>query len=536
MTTTTAKPAITGTPLRRSALAAAVLLLTAVPAHADWRVAPTLRVSEIWTDNVNLSEDALAYSDLITQVSPGLVISNRTRRLTVNATAELHSFAYLHDSDKRDRDGQLADGGNGGVASVQRSYRGNLRGELAEGLLFVDASAARGQQNISPFGPRATGNDQYSRNNRTDIDTWSISPYLVHRFGSTADGQLRFTRDSVGGGDNIGFRRTGGNTLLATLTSGTAFRTIGWGATYSKQDLNGGRYGDSSNEKLVTNLRYILTQRISLLANAGYDRYEYEGLGGGDQGANWSLGFLWTPTARSTLQATAGRHFYGNTGSLMAMHRSRSTSWNLSYTDDITTSRQQFLLPSTIDTAGLLDGMFATAYPDPVVRAQVVQAYMQQNGLPPSLSDSINYLSNRFMRQKRLVASMVYRKGRSSAVLSGHLSDRNAISDQQSDSPLLGSQQGRYSDNVRQHGVEANYTYRLNTRANLTARYSLNESEARDRDYRSYQRVFQVGLSRRFGDTTGSLDLRRRSGDLGNRASTGTFTENAISATVFKTF
>lgn len=536
MTITTAKQAIAGAGPRRTALAAAVLLLAAFPAHADWRVTPTVRVSEIWTDNVNLSEEELAYSDLITQISPGLIISNRTRRLTVNATAELHSFTYLHDSDKRDRDGRFTDGSNSGVASVQRSYRGNLRGELAQDLLFIDASAARGQQNISPFGPRASSNDQYSRNNRTDIDTWSISPYLVKRFGSTAAGQLRFTRDSVGGGDNIGFRRTGGNTLLATLTSGPAFRTIGWGANYSKQELNGGSYGDSTNEKLATNLRYMLTGRISLLANAGYDRYEYEGLGGGDEGANWSLGFLWTPSARTTLQATAGRHFYGNTGSLMAIHRSRATSWNLTYSDDITTSRQQFLLPSTIDTAGLLDGMFATTYPDPVERAQVVQAYMQQNALPPSLSDSVNYLSNRFMRQKRLLASVVYRKGRSSAVLSGHISDRNAVSDQQSDSPLLGSQQGRFTDNVRQHGIEANYTYRLNTRSNLTARYNLNESEARDRDYRSYQRVLQVGLSRRFGDTTASLDLRRRSGDLGNRASTGTFTENAISATLFKTF
>ncbi|WP_236422675.1 hypothetical protein, partial [Escherichia coli] len=94
-------------------------------------------------------------------------------------------------------------------------------------------------------------------------------------------------------------------------------------------------------------------------------------------------------------------------------------------------------------------------------------------------------------RQKRLQASMVYRKGRSSAVLSAHASDRSAISDQQSDSPLLGSQQGRYSDNVRQRGFEANYTYRLNSRSNLTARYDIDESESRDRGYKSTQRVFQ---------------------------------------------
>lgn len=518
-------------------LAAVSLLAAAFPAHADFRISPTLRLSETWTDNVNLTEDEFAHSELITQVAPGLTITNRSRRLVVDATAQLSAFEYLHDSDKRTRRGFALDDEDAGpgVSKIQRSYRASLRGELARDLFFLDANATRGQQSISAFGPRITG-DSYSTNNRADIETWSISPYLVRRFGSVASGQVRFTRDAVGGASYAGFNRTSGDTLQASLASGPAFRSVVWGLGYTDQDLEGARYGNSSTQNVNGNLRYILSRTWSVLANAGYDRYEYEGLGGGDQGANWSLGFAWTPSPRTTLQATAGRHFFGNTGSLLAVHRSRHTSWNLSYSDAITTSRQQFLLPSTIDTAGLLDGMFATAYPDPVVRAQVVQAYMQQNGLPPSLSDSINYLSNRFMRQKRLVASMVYRKGRSSAVLSGHLSDRNAISDQQSDSPLLGSQQGRYSDNVRQHGVEANYTYRLNTRANLTARYSLNESEARDRDYRSYQRVLQVGLSRRFGDMTGSLDLRRRSGDLGNRASTGTFTENAISATVFKTF
>ncbi len=522
-------------PFARAPLAAAALLLLAAsPAQADWRATPTLTLSEIWTDNVNLTEDALAHSDLITQVSPGLRVSNRTRRLTVDASAQLHAFAYLHDSDKRGLNGEFGTD-NPGVNSVQRSYRGNLRGELAQDLFFIDATAARGQQNISAFGPRVT-NDAYSRNNRTDIESWSISPFLVHRFGSIASGQLRYTRDSVGGGEQIGFRRTGGDTIQATLASGPAFRTIGWGFNYTDQDLNGGRYGDSSRQNLMANLSYMISGRLSLLGNAGYDRYEYEGLGGGEQGANWSLGFRWTPSARTMLQATAGRHFYGNTGSLLATHRTRKTSWNLNYSDAITTSRQQFLLPATFDTAGLLDSMFATAYPDPVERARVVEAYMAQNNLPPSLSDSINYLSNRFMRQKLLRASMVYRSGRSSAMLSAHVSDRNAISDQQSDSPLLGSQQGRYSDNVRQKGFEANYTYRLNSRSNLTVAYDVDDSESRTSDYRNYQRIFRVGLTRSFGDARASIDLRRRSGDLGNRISAGEFTENALTATLHMAF
>lgn len=525
---------------RLAPLAAAAMLLAACPAQAEWRVTPILLVSEIWTDNVNLTEDQFAHSDLITQVSPGITVANRSRRLTVDATAQLHGFAYLHDSDKRN----LADPGVIGAAdstsNTQRSYSGNLKGELLSNLFFVEATASRGQQSLSAFGPR-TGNDLYSNRNRTDIDTWSISPYLTHRFGSFASGVLRYTRDSVDGGDAFGYNNTGGDTIQANLTSGASFRTVGWGLTYVKQKLGGAQYGDSTNENLAANLRYTLNSRWSLLANAGYDRYQYEGMGGGDQGANWSLGFAWSPSLRTNVQATLGRHFYGTTGTLSALHRSRHTTWNISYDDIVTTSRQQFLLPSTLDTANLLNSMFATAYPDPIERQRVVAAYIQANSLPPALNDSVNYLSNRFIRQKSLRASMGYGKGISSAVVSVYVNDRNALSSQQSDSPLLGIGQSDLNDNVRQHGIDANYTYRLSSRSNITAGYDFNKSNSRSGGYEDHQRTLRLGVSRRFGDLVATADLRRRSGSIGRwtndgATSNGTYTEHAMVASLSMQF
>jgi uncharacterized protein (PEP-CTERM system associated) len=528
---------------RLAPLAAAAMLLAAFPAQAQWSVTPTLLVSEIWTDNVNLTDDATAYSDLITQVSPGITVRNRSRRLTVDATAQVHGFAYLHDSDKRNLSDPGVIGQNLDTQDTQSTYRGSLQGELARDLLFIEASASRGQQNISAFGPR-TGNDLYSNRNRTEIDSWSISPYLTHRFGSAASGVLRYTRDSVGGGEALGYNGTGGDTIMATLTSGTGFRTVGWGVNYIKQDLGGGEYGNSSNESLTTNLRYIINQRLSLLANAGYDRYEYEGLGDGDQGANWSLGFAWSPSLRTNVQATLGRHFYGTTGTLSALHRSRYTTWNISYDDVVTTSREQFMLPSTFDTAGLLDSMFATAYPDPAERRRIVTAYIQSNGLPSSLTDSINYLSNRFLRQKSLRASFAYRRGKSNAVMSLYVNKRNALSDQQSDSALLGSQQGSLNDNVRQVGFNASYTYRLTSRSNLTASYDSNRSDSLSNGFDDNQRNFRLGVSRQFGDLLGAIDLRRRTGNLGRWNTDGivgagvgsTYTEHAMVASVSMQF
>lgn len=544
MTITTAKqPALRGVhaapvrraPLRLAPLAAAALLLAAAPAHADWRLTPTLMISETWTDNIDLTPEAQAHSDLVTQVSPGISVVNRSRRLKVEASAQFHQFAYLHNSSQDRALGGSAYGE--GVSDNQHSYMGNLTAELAEDLFFVDAYASRGQHSISAFGPRTDGSDLFRNRNRTNIQSWRISPYLTHAFGNVATGLLRYTRDSVDGDDVIGFRQTGGDTVSANLSSGTAFRTVGWSMNYYKQELEGDRYGDSSSESASATLRYIISHRLSLTANVGYDRNEFEGLGGGDAGASWSAGFIWTPSLRTSLQASAGRHYYGNTATLLGSHRSRHTTWNISYGDTITTSRQQFLLPSTVDTAGLLDRMFATSYPDPLERARVVAAYIQSTGLPPSLADSVNYLSNRFMRDKRLNASVAYRKGRSTALLSVHASRRNALSDQQSDSALLGSQAGSLNDRVRQHGVDATYTYKLNPRANLVAGFDLDRSRSLTSDLQNYQRIVRLGISRRYGERMlGSIDVRRRSGDFGFGSTRSAYNERSLSASLSMTF
>lgn len=514
MTITTAKrPAALP---RLAPLAAA--LLVALPAHADWRVTPTVAVTETWTDNVNLQSEALAESELVTQITPGVSVVRTGRRLNLAASAQWHQFAYLHDNGRNTRDSQ-------------RSYSGTLKSILADDLLYLDASANRGQRSLSAFGPQLS-NDLYALGNRSEISTWSISPYLLHRFGSTATMQVRYTVDSVDSGRTAGFDKTDGNSLSANLVSGASFSTIGWGLAYQRQDLDSTRQGDSSTETLSGNLRYRLTPRLALTATAGYDRYDFGSFGGTNAGRNWSVGFDWNPSLRTSLQASIGRHYYGQTGALAASHRSRYTVWAINYSDSITTSRQQFLLPSTIDTAALLDRLFSAAYPDPVERQRIVQIYMQATGLPPSLADNVNYLTNRYLRQKLLQASGAYRRGRSSVVLGLYASDRNALSDQRSDSELLGGQLATLNTNVRQRGASLNYSYLINSRSTMNASWGLSRSHSIITGIEDRQRTLRVGATRRYGQRLlGTVEVRRRSGDV-SIGGNGTYREHAVAASL----
>ena len=522
-TTTVERTGRQATTLRLAPLAAALAALLVSPAsRADWRFTPTLNVVETWTDNVDLQSNANKRSDLVSEISPGFTLALDSRRLKVAASGSYRQFLYLKESSERNRSDNFA------------QYGADLTGVLAENLLFIDAGASSSRQSTSAFGPRAE-TQPYSDLNSTEVKTWRISPYLVHQFGRSARAMARYTRDSVESDRRSRFGDSLADTLNLSLDSIPGVGKLGWGLNATRQDLEQEFAGESSTENVSGRLRWQLDYAWALTASAGYDRYDYQALGGRTAGRNWSTGFAWTPSQRTSIEASIGRHFYGTTGSLAATVRSRRTVWNLNYSDAITNSRQQFTLPSTVDTAALLDQMFQATIPDPVQRAQAVQAYLQSTGLPPSLADSVNYLSNRFMRQKQLQGSAAFRGMRSSAVLSAYANERLALSSQEADSALLGGQLASLNNNVRQRGASASFNYRLSPRTSLVADASYGYTESLTTGVENRQRQLRVGLNRKLGRyLQGTVDLRQRVGDI-DSTSPRHYTEHAIAATLSMT-
>jgi uncharacterized protein (PEP-CTERM system associated) len=341
---------------------------------------------------------------------------------------------------------------------------------------------------------------------------------------------MRLTRDSVQtDGDNAttAFNDSKGSTALFSLagptTSGDAF---GWGLQYTRQNLQTERFGNSTSVNAAANLRY------------GHDSYEYDSVNNRTAGPSYLAGFAWTPTSRTSIDARFGHSYLGRTGSLMAVQRNRHLVSRVTYTDQVTTSRAQFLLPAAIDTAAMLDRMFSSTIPDPIERAQAVQAYMAATGLPPSLANNINYLSNRYMRDRRLQAAFIYNMPYSSMTLALYRSQRNGLSLQQSDSELLGSQLSSLNDNVRQKGLDASFNYRLSTRTSLNAGASAYRSTSIDTGIVTPGHHLRLGLTRQFDrKMRGILEVRHTSGTGGVLGSTvasgpGSYIENAITATL----
>ncbi|MDB5747566.1 MAG: hypothetical protein JWP72_2414 [Massilia sp.] len=512
MTTTTAKQIIGKLP---RLLPLATALLVVLPAQAQWRVTPSLSITEILTDNANRgSSDRNAR--LITEVRPGIAAYGQNEYVQLNASANASLFGYIG-------------GGRGSSRRNRVQYGATGRLKVIDEFMYVDASARSSTQAISAFG--LLGQEaRYNNENLTDVSTWNVAPNITQRLGNFANVRLRYTLNGVKA-DQSRFGSSTAHGPSFNLASGRSWQDLGWNLSYSRQDVDYEQFPDTASENALLSLNYHLSRTLRLTASTGYDSYDYNSLGGRTAGRSWSAGFAWRPSSRTSLDMSAGRHYLGKTGSLSASHRSRHSVTNLTYSDGVTTTRSQFTLPTALDTAGLLDSLFATTIPDPFARREAIDAYLRVTGLSPTLMEEVNYLTNRYFRQKVARASTVYNWSTHSTILSAYASERIALSVGEVDSGLLGSQPFALNDNVRQVGLNAAHSYRLNTKTSATASLTATRSRSLDTNIVQNQQTLSMGMTQLFSrKVQGIVELRHSRGERGVNGAR--YYANSISATL----
>jgi uncharacterized protein (PEP-CTERM system associated) len=501
--------------------ATAMLLLSFHSGAADWTITPNLGLKETYTDNVRLTQNN-QISDFVTQINPGISLTGLGPHIHVDAHYVMNNVLYADQSDRNATNHQL---------------HATANAELLDDFFFVDAKGSISQQSISSFGPQTTDNTNIT-NNRTNVETYSVSPYLLNHYKNFAKSEIRYTHDSVsttGTGSTVstGLSDSQSDKIQMKLKSGTDFRILGWGLNYSKEriDFDTGQTVDL--ESYGGDLSYLVTPHLKLITTGGYETNNYLSISGKSTGGPyWTGGFEWNPSQRTSIAASVGKRFFGNTSSVKASHRSHRTAWNLSYNEDITTTRSQFLLPSTIDTADFLDRLWTSIIPDPVVRQQIVDGFIRDNGLPSSLADSVNLLTNRFFLQKSLRASVSITGTRSTGVLSVFEIKRTAQTSQSADSALLGTSDLALLDNTKQVGINALWNHKITSlvSANINAAYTRTTSPETGRE--DNYKTLRIGLTKEFQPkVNGTIEVRRNELDT-NQSGDLSYKENSILASV----
>jgi uncharacterized protein (PEP-CTERM system associated) len=496
-----------------SAFSIAAILFPSTGDAAEWRIVPTLDLRETYSDNIRLAPKGAESSDFVTVISPGISITNDGPRLKLRA-----NYAYQYIGYKSDSTG----------SSSYHKLDATAKADLIKELFSVDGMAGISQQNISLLGPHAASNVEVDPN-RVSVRTAMLSPYLHHNFGGIVSGEARYTRTQVSTSGNAPLSSSIDDARLS-LSSGPAFRTLGWGLHYDKQRTQQSQSNNVDSTTAGADLRLRITPQFSLTSTIGYDKFDY--VAGANaatpSGKYYTGGFVWTPTDRTSLSASIGKRYYGTTYSLNTTTRSRHTVWHVGYDESVTTTPQQFSLTSTDSTSNLLNQMFLSEIPDPVLRQQAVDRFILSTGLPTSLSRTLNYVSNQFFVQKALQASLAI-NGLKNTVL---LTATNTVRRPQSVDPatvVLVPGGVVTTGNTRQLGASALWSFKVSGRSNATlgADYSRIKEETvngeqRLKSYRAtFSHQFQPKLS-------GVLEVRRteQASDLGINA----YRENAVSA------
>ena len=230
-------------------------------AAATWTFTPSVQGGEIYTDNVTLAPSSLKQSDWITQVIPAISVNAVGPKLRFNLNYAPEILYYARDIQDQSDIFQ-----NGGAT---------LNAELADKLLFFDAGANVGQQNISLAGP-ITNSNVYATGNRATVKTFYLSPYFLRDFGSEVRAELRY-RFSATDSDQVGNTQDSNTNAAALhLTSGPAFNVLTWGLNYdfSRTDYKDQFNPDLDSQTILGTARYGVTPSVGLLARGGYKSYK----------------------------------------------------------------------------------------------------------------------------------------------------------------------------------------------------------------------------------------------------------------------
>ncbi|NEX64185.1 TIGR03016 family PEP-CTERM system-associated outer membrane protein [Noviherbaspirillum galbum] len=478
-------------PRRRAPWLAAVLLALACDASqaADWTVSPGIGLRQSYSDNINLSTGPAAMHDWVTELIPRLDVAVEGARFKLRGQYALHYLRYHNESNP---------------SQVQHTAVFDAHGDLVKDWLYLDSAVNVSQQRLSSFGPQFIDPVNLTAN-RTEVRTYSLSPYLRHEFDSTATSELRYTWQKTESSET---RALDGQTdrLLASVSSGPRFGRWGWTLTADQEKIDYASADDVKLNRYTAQVKYAITPRVALNATAGYENNNYVYTGSSPSGRLWSVGASWTPSERSLLSASLGHRYFGSTYSLTAQHRSAHTAWNVTYNEDVST---QNATPraDAVETASFLNQLWAASIPDPAARQRIVNAFILANNLPATLSSNIFGLSNRVYLQRTWLASVAFEGARNTVLLQLTSQRRRPLD---AGTPA-GTGVTVLSDDVLQTGLSGTWSMRLSPLTSIDATAGLARISSFSNDRLDRIKTMRLGLSHQIGKrTTGLVEVRRQ--------------------------
>lgn len=476
---------------------------------ATVEVAPAVRLSETYTDNVGASSGGGKESDWITEISPSLSVSRTGGRLKGNLTASAPIRAYANDSSRNSSSIRLA--GRGDYTAI-------------DDLLFVDFGASIQKEDTSILGGPV--GDELLAGNQKLVRRYYLAPRLVFHLGHDIRGSAQYRKDwSSGGGAVLSGRNQG--TLTVDLSNPVAYGPLGWSVSYSDTQVDGGRDTRAVEEQMLRGtLMYRLSPQLTLRGIAGHERNDYV-TGNSVDRTFTGGGFDWSPTPRTQLSATMEDRFFGTGYNVVFKHARPLSNYELSYSRNVSSADSLSIL-SASDL--FYPGIYASlegSIPDPVERAR------QARALADTLAKdfpALGFVTNTEYLQTRLTIGVSFVGARNTLAFRVSRDQREALTPELA---LVASDTLSAYDRTTSKGASVSLVHKLTPRSSLNATFSLTNSKGDGAsNVESRRRAFTVGYNKTLGELTSVSLVYRHQGSSGSLD----YTENALIGSVTRRF
>ena len=400
------------------------------------KVIPRVTVTETWTDNVRL--DSTGQTERITEVSPGIHVDFNKARLKGFFDYSLSGMAYANSS-----------AANRSVNALSS----NLQLEAIDGTLFVDASGSISQQAASAFGAQLVDNTSLN-SNRTEVSTYRISPYMKGQLGDVTTYSARYSRSTTSSGA-IGASDSATNELTLGFKGDIGAKRLSWAADIKNQDVSYGAGRTTESGTALLGLAFAITPRFKVSAASGIESNNFTSLNKESNTVN-GAGLEWAPLESTKLSAALLHHSYGDTYQLNFDHRTARTVWSFSDSKMVSQSPNTQGSGSRGSAYDLYFAQFATTEPDPVARAQLVNAYLQTYGISPSSAVNTGFTAASVSLERRQQLSFALLGARRTITFIASQSESTRL-----DTITTAIDDFNASPTVRQQALSGNFAHRL---------------------------------------------------------------------------
>jgi len=464
---------------------------------------PSIGVQETLTSNVNLVKSD-PHSDLITQVSPTIRMVSPVGPIRGFLEYSLVGFLYARESS---------------LNNLQQSLSAIGTAEAIEKWAFIDASASITQENISALGKQSV-DPALNTGNRTEVASARLAPYIQGKLGGFADYEARLTLAATRSKDSPD-DSTRVESLLRVGSDPQSFAFLGWSADWLHQAIDFTATGRQQNDRLTGAMTFAVTPELRLSARAGREVNDLVTLEK-ETYNTYGAGIAWYPSERTKLDAMVEHRFFGNSHSVAFEFRTPRSVLQFRDKKDLAADSANNFSEGPRTIFDLLFQQFASVAPDPVQRAALVDAFLQNNGLTRTTLARGGFLTSNVTVQSRQELSFALLGVRGTVLISAFRNDARLVTPASGASGDLAG-----ANSLLQSGASINLSHRLTPLSAVSVDLSRTRTSGGVGDENTSLQSLTVTWSSRLAERVDlSVSARRSSFD----SATDPYSESALIA------